>query len=91
MVNFRGCWLVGDDVAYQLDGLPIEYFDLMDVVLEALQSGVEVYYAFHLGVDLYWVSHPPDWAGLISLTPKGLEAKGKVIEPFAEIELFEIP
>lgn len=77
-------------MAYQLDGKDIEYFDLMDVILEALHNEIDVYYAFHMGVDLYWIQHPPDWADLVELTRGGLKVKEKLIEPFAVTQEIDI-
>ena len=45
---------------YQLDGKEnIEYATVMEKVLDAISNDKPVHYAFHWGVDIYWIDTPP--------------------------------
>ena len=68
---------------YQLDGNRIEYVKLILRVLETLQNNIPVYYAYHQGVDIYWIdTQAPDWSDQVRLEDEGFVIKGdKVIEP----------
>ena len=76
---------------YQLDGDKVEYQDLIDTVIEAIWSGVDVYYAYHMGVDIYWIETcAPDWSDLVRLEKGGLMIRhDKVIEKIPETEYDE--
>tara|TARA_R100000808_G_C2147299_1_gene155258 strand:+ start:1053 stop:1289 length:237 start_codon:yes stop_codon:yes gene_type:complete len=70
---------------YQLDGKKIEYVKCMESVFDALVAGVDVFYAYHHGVDVYWIREiAPSWADEVELTISGIELKykEKMLEPF---------
>lgn len=65
---------------YQLNGTPIEYEELIEALVSKLEVGIEVQYAYHLGVDLYWTENAPHWSRPVELTSEGLEVEGRLIE-----------
>jgi hypothetical protein len=72
---------------YHLDGKEVEYNKLISRILDALFSGDDVHYAFHHGVDIYWVdSDAPTWADPVRLEQDGLTIRhDKLIEPLGYI------
>ena len=76
---------------YQLDGSRVNYQHLIDKVVEAIWSDVDVHYAYHMGVDIYWIdTHAPEWSDLVRLEKGGLMIKhDKVIEKIPESEYDE--
>lgn len=68
---------------YQVDGVSVSYTEMLKKVMDALEEeGWDVSYAFHLGTDCYWIYEQPPWfAKAVYLTPEGLKAGYKIIEP----------
>lgn len=69
---------------YHLDGREIDYNSLMNEVVQTMfLEDQNVHYAYHWGVDIYWIHTPaPHWADRVKLNREGLVIKdNKVIEP----------
>ena len=71
---------------YQLDGKVVEYQTVIEKVMDAIESNAPVYYAFHLGVDIFWIEDvAPSWSSEIFLSNEGLvDGNSKLIEPLEE-------
>ena len=62
-----------------MDGVRLNYPDMLQVVLEALEYGEDVRVDTHWGVDVYWIYHEaPSWADRVTLEDEGIARNGRI-------------